>query len=64
MGSAGNSKGCGGRLVTRTRAADDGHGGQGSVRDALSSGAACDASLGTPSHLTQREHEDQHYYIF
>lgn len=50
--------------MTRTRAADDGHGGQGSVRDALSSGAACDASLGTPSHLTQREHEDQHHYIF
>lgn len=51
MGSAGNSKGCGGRPVTRTRAAGDGHGGLGSVQAALSSGAACGASLGTPSHL-------------
>lgn len=43
MGSAGSSIGCGGRPVTRTRAAGDVHGGLGSVPGALSSGAACGA---------------------
>lgn len=50
--------------MTRTRAADGGRGGQGSVPGALSSGAACDASLVTPGHLKQRKHEDQHYDAF
>lgn len=57
MGSAGSSKGCGERPVTRTQAAGDGHGGLGSVLGALSSGAACGALHGTPSHLDQRDHE-------
>lgn len=35
-GSAGSSKGCGGRQATRTQAAGHGRDGQGSVLDALS----------------------------
>lgn len=50
--------------MTRTRAAGDGRGGLGSVQAAWSSGAACGASLGTPSHLQEREHEDQRDYVF
>lgn len=55
MGSAGSSKGCGGRPATRTRAAGDGRGGLGSVPGVLSSGAACGALHGTPSHLEEKE---------
>ena len=59
MGSAGSSKGCGGRPATRTRAAGDGRGGPGSVPGALSSGAACGAWHGTPSHLEGKERRKQ-----
>lgn len=62
MGSAGSSKGCGGHPETRTQAAGGGHGGLGSVLGATSSGAACDALLGTPSHLNRtKEGKDQSY---
>lgn len=57
MGNAGSSKGCGGRPATRTRAAGDECDGLGSVLGALSSGAACGALHGTPSHLEQRKYE-------
>lgn len=54
-GSAGSSKGCGGRPATRTQAVGDGCDGLGSVLGALSSGAACGALHGTPNHLEQRK---------
>lgn len=57
VGSAGSSIGCGGRPVTRTRAAGYGHGGLGSVLGALRSGAACGALHATPSHLKQRKYD-------
>lgn len=55
VGSAGSSKGCGGRRATRTRAAGDGRGGPDSAPDAPSSSVACDASHGTPGHLEHKE---------
>jgi len=55
VGSAGSSKGCGGRPATRTRAAGDGRGVLDSFLGALSSGAACGALHVTPSHLEHRK---------
>lgn len=57
VGSAGSSKGCGGRPATRTRAAGDGRVGLGSVLGAPSSDAACGALHGTPSHLEHRKQQ-------
>lgn len=55
VGSAGSSRGCGGHQATRTRAVGDGRGGLGSAPGALSSGVACGALHGTPSHLEHRK---------
>lgn len=50
--------------MTRTRAAGDGHDGLGSVLGAVSSGVACGALHGTPSHLEQWKYgKDQSNFV-